>query len=272
MYNIQNMDPNDKPIPKPEIGETVEIALAIAEREQKEIELGRAIISPDYNPDNADELRSEAILDGAARNLLRIEDPDNGEFLLEKFKTEFRAQYEELARIFEQKTGQKLTVEEIEEKVLNYARGMMDMSGQSEEQSATDFKVLFEAAQQVASTYGVSVAEVYGSDELFIEAHRSAYNVEQFAQRYVDMLSGLTVQAMIQVVKNTLIGTAPAGVDEEEYLNILSMSDQFKGTVLRELTKQKRAIGELARAHINRIWGNEEVQQLPDSIKLKLGL
>lgn len=252
--------------------ELMALAFAIASREQKELARARLITAIDIEPTDTI-VEHEALTNGAIRNLLRIQNLEGKDYLLKMLGTELEPKYQLVADDIFRRTGNRISIEEAKEIVLNHAMDMMNASGQTEEQSAEDFKDLLDGARIVAEAHGIKIADVYESDELFLEAHRVAYVLEELAMRYVAMLSGHTVQSMTQLMLASIQkATIPPGVDEAVYFKEVSMGKEFRDTVVQVVLEKRRVVQSAANDHLTRIWGQEAVLALPDDIKRKLSI
>ncbi len=141
-----------------------------------------------------------------------------------------------------------------------------------------DFKTLLQGAQIVAEEYDVSIASVYESDELFEQAHREVYKIDEFALKFVTLLAGTTVQSMTRLTLDSISkATIPQGVDPDDYLMQVSMGSDFEKTIIDTVIKNRAGIKAMACAYlvriwVVRIWGHDEMIALPDDIKRKLAI
>ncbi|TAL15251.1 hypothetical protein EPN95_00560 [Patescibacteria group bacterium] len=248
------------------------LATAIASREQKELAHGRLLIGAAVEPEDPG-MEHDRLVNGVIRNLLRTQNPDSQGYLLQMLDAELKPMYKSVAKKEFERTGKRISIEEAKEKVLNHAMDMMSSVGQDEEQSSRDFKDLLQGAQIVAAEHEVSLAAVYDTDELFEEAHRAAYRIDEFAMRFVDMLAGSTVQSMTQLTLRAIPKKdIPVGMDESEYFKTVSLGADFRSKVVDAVLKKRAAIQTFARTYLERIWGEDAVSALPDEIKRKLGI
>ncbi len=126
------MEPKKELGPLPDPDELMRLASAIAAREQKELEFGRLVTNAAVEPDNPS-AQTDALINGAIRNLLRLQNPENKDYLLQMLTDEFKTKSQSVVDEVFRLSGKQITIDEAEELVLNRAMDWMDTIGQTED-------------------------------------------------------------------------------------------------------------------------------------------
>lgn len=264
-------DPKEEFESKPKIDEMMNLASAIAARELQEMDYVRGMTGIGIKPSDPAH-QDKLLIDGTIRNLLRIQYPDDGGYLVQLVDQEMEATYVDIAQEVYFRTGKRMSVEAARDMVRDRAIMMMNDVGQTEEQSAKDFAKLLSGSQIVAALYGVPVAEVYKTDELFAEAHRTMYSIDEFAMRFIDQLSMFTVQSMTQIKLQDFKLSSTPDPREDEYVQKISQNAEFRDSIVKTVLEKRSIVQNTARAYLERIWGYDAMMKLPDKIKNKLSI
>jgi len=184
-----------------EMGEVLELAQTITAREVLEFAFMRAATNSG-NPPNPKPVISigrvkELYLDRAARNILRIQYPDQAFDMTSVVDLEMSDTYGIVAEDVARLEGKEVNFEQTRGIMLGNAMAINEVIGITEEQLAQDFSDLFAAAKSVAKEYSTTVEEVYDTNELYAEAFRSVYSLEKFSARYEAMIkNGVTLRIL----------------------------------------------------------------------------
>jgi hypothetical protein len=270
------MSPKDEFDTGYELGEHLELATAITDRDFKEIEFGDAVTRGNDVEYESYGVKSEGYKDAAiamaAQNVARIENPDYQINMQDFLDARYGDLYEGIAVDLSGKQGRVVSIDEARQIIYENHSQVSEDIGQSAEQQTEDFKTIFAAAKKIAKIHGVPVAQVYRSDELYAEAHREAYTPERVAWRYIRVIDGF-VKSM--TTQDIAIEEEIATLDQSDY-DLVMLEREMNSEVHTKIAVEKadivRTIQDLAFAYIQRFWGPEGIDALSDEAKLKIGI
>jgi hypothetical protein len=257
-----------------ELGQLVELAIAIAEREQIELDYINRAVASDLTQVPLGDPQGKALLDSASRHLLRLQQPHHIPQIDTVGITEshLTKQYDaHIQQIWERFEG-RYNIEQVAEAFRQQMTDIQNVGGRTAAQSAADFAAMHESALFVADMYFVTPEEVYRTDELFFESVRRTYTIEAFAEQYVVMMGGFTVSRMRQSLLAAHVAMTPSGENVDEYLNNLSAQQSFNDTAVIRTLEQRRVAAASAKAQMERVWGQQEMSALPEPIRRKLSI
>lgn len=150
-------------------------------------------------------------------------------------------------------------------------------AGMSDEKSAQDFAKTLASARQVAKDHDTDVVTVYDSDELYFEASRRAFPIDETVDELshaIDTVSGeMLNKVIVQQLENMLPKEFLEELDPEQLAKIsagMQLNAEVQAGLAQRAELLKESIRQTATYLITRIYGLDALNTLSTAQKLTL--
>lgn len=244
--------------------EALELANAIALREShlKIIygQIGADLEGTPYTPPDPEQLQKMR-LGHTVLYLAKVERPDAPTSWLEEINASFDGEepWKE-ANAQGYKTAYKALISEV-----------LDSSGTADDH-IDDFAKTLNAAKKVAQAHQVSVAMVYATDELYVEAYRQAFSVHEIADKLSRTIEGISETMLnkvaVQQIENLLPKELLARFSEEklaEMVLALQLSPDFQASMRKNTEAFKENMRQTGLHLLWSMYGKDALDDLTDA-------